>query len=46
MEMGQKIIPHNTYDDYVRWEGRWELIDGHPIAIQLKSMLSQTVPMP
>ncbi|MES2774026.1 MAG: Uma2 family endonuclease [Bacteroidota bacterium] len=26
------ILPHYTYDDYVHWEGRWELIAGHPIA--------------
>ena len=28
-----KEIPHYTYDDYVHWEGRWELIEGHPIAM-------------
>ena len=28
-----KEIPHYTYDDYVHWEGRWELIGGHPIAM-------------
>ena len=33
MALAQKIIPHYTYDDYVHWEGRWELIDGHPIAM-------------
>ncbi|MBN2895267.1 MAG: Uma2 family endonuclease [Campylobacterales bacterium] len=21
-------LPHYTYDDYVEWEGKWELIDG------------------
>lgn len=21
-------LPHYTYDDYVQWEGRWELIHG------------------
>jgi len=21
-------LPHYTYDDYKRWEGNWELIDG------------------
>jgi len=29
----QKILPHYTYDDYVQWEGRWELIDGIPFAM-------------
>ena len=26
-------ITHYTYKDYLNWEGRWELIDGHPIAM-------------
>jgi Uma2 family endonuclease len=33
MALSQKILPHYTYDDYVHWEGRWELIDGFPIAM-------------
>ncbi|MEO5946972.1 MAG: Uma2 family endonuclease [Chitinophagaceae bacterium] len=28
-----KILPHYTYDDYVHWEGKWELIDGVPYAM-------------
>ncbi len=28
-----KILPHYTYDDYTRWEGRWELIEGIPYAM-------------
>ncbi len=24
----KEYLPHYTYDDYVEWEGRWELIDG------------------
>jgi len=28
-----KLLPHYTYDDYCRWEGRWELIDGIPYAM-------------
>jgi Uma2 family endonuclease len=28
-----KYIPHYTYDDYSHWEGKWELIDGIPIAM-------------
>ena len=27
------ILPHYTYNDYVHWEGRWELIDGIPYAM-------------
>jgi Uma2 family endonuclease len=33
MAVADKIIPHYTYEDYVHWEGRWELIEGHPIAM-------------
>lgn len=33
MSNGVKILPHYTYDDYVQWEGRWELIDGIPYAM-------------
>lgn len=28
-----KILPHYTYDDYLHWEGKWELIDGIPYAM-------------
>lgn len=33
MGIADKIIPHYTYDDWVHWEGVWELIEGHPIAM-------------
>lgn len=26
-------LPHYTYDDYVKWEGRWEIINGIPYAM-------------
>ena len=26
-------LPHYTYNDYVQWEGRWELIRGIPFAM-------------
>jgi len=26
-------IEHYTYDDYVQWEGDWELMDGIPLAM-------------
>ncbi|MGN6491664.1 MAG: Uma2 family endonuclease [Agriterribacter sp.] len=32
MGLANKILPHYTYSDYLHWEGRWELIEGHPIA--------------
>lgn len=28
-----KILPHYTYQDYIKWEGQWELIDGIPYAM-------------
>ena len=33
MSPALKYIPHYTYDDWLHWEGRWELIDGIPIAM-------------
>ena len=33
MSIANKIIPHYTFDDWVHWEGIWELIEGHPIAM-------------
>jgi len=29
----EKAIEHYTYDDYCLWEGRWELIEGMPMAM-------------
>ena len=28
-----KILPHYTYNDWIHWEGQWELIDGIPYAM-------------
>ena len=28
-----KDLPHYVYDDYVQWEGKWELIEGIPYAM-------------
>jgi Uma2 family endonuclease len=28
-----KILPHYTYDEYCKWEGKWELIEGIPYAM-------------
>lgn len=33
MGLAQKYIPHYTYDDWLRWEGRWELIEGIAVAM-------------
>ncbi|MGB2849163.1 MAG: Uma2 family endonuclease [Saprospiraceae bacterium] len=28
-----KVLPHYTYDEYRKWEGRWELLEGIPYAM-------------
>ena len=33
MSNAVKILPHYTYEDYVQWEGKWEVIDGVPYAM-------------
>lgn len=33
MSIANKILPYYTYEDWVRWEGKWELIDGIPYAM-------------
>jgi Uma2 family endonuclease len=33
MGIANKILPHYTIEDWQHWEGRWELIEGHPIAM-------------
>jgi Uma2 family endonuclease len=33
MSSAVKILPHYTYADYEKWEGKWELIDGVPYAM-------------
>jgi Uma2 family endonuclease len=33
MSNAVKILPHYTYDDYIQWEGKWEIIDGIPYAM-------------
>jgi Uma2 family endonuclease len=33
MNVAHKYLPHYTYEDYLHWEGRWELIDGIPYAM-------------
>ena len=33
MAIALTFLPKYTYDDYIHWEGRWELIEGHPIAM-------------
>lgn len=33
MSTAVKILPHYTYEDYCRWEGNWEVIEGIPYAM-------------
>lgn len=33
MRYAVKALPHYTYDDYIHWEGKWEVIDGIPYAM-------------
>ena len=33
MSSAVKILPYYTYDDYLQWEGRWEIIEGIPYAM-------------
>ncbi len=33
MSSGYKILPYYTYEDYCRWEGQWEIIEGIPYAM-------------
>jgi Uma2 family endonuclease len=33
MSNAVKILPYYTYEDYIQWEGKWELIDGIPHAM-------------
>lgn len=33
MGFPDKILPHYTYEDWIQWEGHWELLEGHPIAM-------------
>jgi Uma2 family endonuclease len=33
MSTANKILPYYTYEDWLRWEGQWELIEGYPFAM-------------
>jgi Uma2 family endonuclease len=32
-------LPHYTYDDYIQWEGQWEIINGIPYAMAPAPMM-------
>jgi hypothetical protein len=33
MNSSPKYTPHYTYNDYLLWEGKWELIEGLPCSM-------------
>jgi Uma2 family endonuclease len=33
MSSAVRLLPHYTYNDWLHWEGQWELIDGIPYAM-------------
>ena len=44
MSIADKYRPQFTYEDYLLWEGRWELIDGMPYAMSpAPAPLHQTI---
>lgn len=38
-----RAIEYYTYDDYTKWEGKWELIRGIPLAMSPSPMISHQV---
>ncbi|MEA1920460.1 MAG: Uma2 family endonuclease [Campylobacterota bacterium] len=34
------FLPYYTYADYKKWEGRWELYEGHPVAMSPAPMIN------
>ncbi|PAY20868.1 hypothetical protein CKO51_03770 [Rhodopirellula sp. SM50] len=37
MSSAPRYVPHYTIEDYRRWEGDWELIDGVPVSMSPSS---------
>ncbi len=33
MAFATRILPHYTFEDWALWEGKWELYEGHPVAM-------------
>lgn len=38
-----KYVPHYTYEDYVKWQGDWELVEGIPYAMASPTRLHQRI---
>ncbi len=36
-------LPHYTYDDYVQWDGDWELYEGFPVSMSPAPMINHQV---
>jgi Uma2 family endonuclease len=44
MTQATRILPNYTYDEYCKWEGKWEIIDGIPYAMSpLPSLKHQII---
>lgn len=41
--MKVRYLPHYTYEDYSKWQGDWELVDGIPYAMASPKFLHQKV---
>ncbi|MCS7307487.1 MAG: Uma2 family endonuclease [Aquificaceae bacterium] len=41
--MKLKYLPHYTYEDYQKWQGDWELLEGIPYAMASPRLLHQMV---
>ncbi|MCX7990076.1 MAG: Uma2 family endonuclease, partial [Aquificaceae bacterium] len=41
--MKLKYVPYYTYEDYKKWQGDWELVEGVPYAMASSRLLNQLV---
>lgn len=43
MTQATRILPNYTYDEYCKWEGKWEIIDGIPYAMSPSPSLKHQI---
>ncbi len=43
MALPRELLPRYTYEDYLKWEGDWELVEGIPYALASPSVSHQRV---
>ncbi|MCS7196366.1 MAG: Uma2 family endonuclease, partial [Aquificaceae bacterium] len=41
--MKLKYVPYYTYEDYKKWQGDWELVEGVPYAMASSKLINQVV---